>query len=100
MAPQLNAASRIVASKNQVSATLTGEAVILDMDQGAYYGLDAVGSRIWALIQEPRALDDVAATIEAEFDVTRERALADLLVLAGDMASRGLVEVLPAAPAS
>ena len=99
MTPQLTAASRVVASKNQVSAALTGEAVILDMDQGVYYGLDPVGSRIWALIQEPRTLDDVAATIESEFDVTRERALADLVVLAGDMAERGIVEVLPAAAA-
>ena len=100
MPPELSAASRVVASTTQVSAPLSGESVILDMDRGVYYGLDAVGSRIWALIQEPRALGEVAAVIESEFDVSGERALEDLLVLAGDMATRGLVEVLPAAPSS
>jgi hypothetical protein len=100
MATSISPASVIVASKNQVSATLTGEAVILDMADGVYYGLDSVGTRVWSLIQEPRALTDVASSIEAEFEVTRERALADLVVLAQDLATRGLVEVLPAAPAS
>ena len=92
--PKLTLSSRVVVSRDQVSADLSGESVVLGMRDGVYYGLDAVASRIWALLQEPRLLSDVAATIEAEFDVTRDRAAADLLTFAADLAAHGLVDVV------
>ena len=100
MVPVLSGATRVVASKSQVSATLSGEAVILGMDDAVYYGLDTVGTRFWALVQQPCSLDVAADQIESEFDVTRDRALADLIALATDLAARGLLEVLPVQPVS
>jgi|ERR1035437_3593786 hypothetical protein len=99
MTAMLLASSVVVASKDQVSTNLSGEAVILGMRDGVYYGLDPVGARIWALVQAPRAIDEVVSTIAAEYDVSRERALADLLALAGQLMERGLLEIV-AAPAS
>src|SRR3990172_6303590 len=95
MVASLTPASVVVASKDQVSTQLSGEAVILGMTDGVYYGLDPVGARIWALVQEPRALDDVADVIAAEYAVERGRAMADLLVLAGQLVERGLLEIVP-----
>ncbi len=91
----LSLASRVVASPDQVSAALSGESVILGMSDGVYYGLDSVGTRVWELLTEPRTLGEIAATIEAEFDVTAERAAADLLVFANDLAAHGLLSVVP-----
>ena len=45
----------MVATKDQVSCDLAGEAAILNIKSGVYYGLDPVGARIWNLMQEPRA---------------------------------------------
>jgi hypothetical protein len=95
----LSSSSVVVASKDQVSTNLSGEAVILGMRDGVYYGLDPVGARIWELVQAPCAIDDVASAIATEYDVSRERALADLLALAGQLMERGLLEIV-AAPAS
>lgn len=99
MATALSPASVVVVSKDQVSTNLSGEAVILGMRDGVYYGLDPVGARIWALVQEPRALESVADALAAEYDVPRARALADLLALTGELLERGLVEIV-AAPAA
>jgi len=52
----LSEESRLVVSKDQVSCDLAGEAAILNLKNGVYYGLDPVGARIWNLIQEPRKL--------------------------------------------
>src|SRR3972149_6148001 len=88
-------ASVVGASKDQVSTQLSGEAVILGMTDGVYYGLDPVGARIWALVQEPRALDDVAGVIAAEDAVERGGAPAALRALAGRLGERGLLEIVP-----
>ena len=38
---------------------LEGEAVILSLHDGIYYGLNSVGLRIWELIQQPRSLGSI-----------------------------------------
>jgi hypothetical protein len=88
------AASRIVVSDEQVFTTLGGEAVILGLRDGVYYGLDSVGARIWELIAEPRRVAELVATIVEEFDVTAERCEHDVIALLNDLAARGLVREL------
>ena len=95
MPPSLTAATTIAVSKDQVSTNLSGEEVILSVKDGVYYGLDPVGARIWALMQEPRTLSAIADAIVAEYDVEREVALADLLALSAQLLESGLIEVLP-----
>jgi hypothetical protein len=38
--------------KDLVYQELDGEMVILDMHSGQYFGIDAVGSRIWQMLEE------------------------------------------------
>lgn len=89
----LNSESRIVKAENQVSSDLGGEAVILSLHDGMYYGLDAVGARVWSLVQQPRKVAELRDAIVAEYEVDSVRCEADLIVLLEDMAGRGLIKV-------
>lgn len=94
MTATLSAATRVVASRNNVSTTLSGEAIILGMDDGVYYGLDPVGTRIWDLVQVPRTLGEVSTTLATEYDVSAGQALADLVTLVSDLQARGLLIIV------
>ena len=85
--------SKVVATKEQVSADLGGEVVILNMKNGVYYGLDPVGARIWNLIQNPTTVKVLRDAIFNEYDVDADRCERDLLVLLQDLASNELIEV-------
>jgi Coenzyme PQQ synthesis protein D (PqqD) len=85
--------SVVVAAYDQVSNEVAGQAVILDLSRGLYYGLDEVGATVWRLMAEPRSVAELASAVCEEYDVTRERAETDLLRLLSDMAERGLVQV-------
>lgn len=85
--------SMVVAAKDQVSSDLGEEAVILDVASGTYYGLDAVGLRVWDLVQEPRRVADIVTAIVAEYDVDRDRCEQDVLLLLNGLAAKGLVQV-------
>jgi hypothetical protein len=85
--------SVVVVSKDQMASDVAGETVILGLTAGRYYGLDAVGARVWQLIQTPTAFADVRRTIVSEYDVEPARCEADLLALLQKMADAGLVEV-------
>jgi hypothetical protein len=85
--------STVVSAKDQVSSDLGGEVAILDLKAGVYYGLDAVGARIWSLIQEPRTVNEIRDILLEEYEVEPERCKHDLLVLLQRLATEGLVEV-------
>jgi len=85
--------STVVAAKDQVSSDLGGEVAILDLKAGVYYGLDAVGARIWSLIQEPRTVNEIRDILLEEYEVEPERCERDLLVLLQRLADERLIEV-------
>jgi hypothetical protein len=72
---------------------LSGEAVLLNLADGKYYGLDGVGTRIWELLSESGRLDQTYQTLLQEFDVSPEQLQKDLLQLVEELVSRGLLNV-------
>lgn len=91
--PRLDADTRMVAARDQVSAWLDGEAVVLNLADGVYYGLNPVGATVWTLLEQPRTLAELRDALVAEYDVDAPTAEADLRRLLGELAQRGLVEV-------
>ena len=97
MTPTISDRSIVVAAKDQVSCDLAGETAILNIKNGVYYGLDPLGARIWNLMQEPRAVSEIQATISGEYDVEPERWARDLQVLLEKLLAEGLIEVINSA---
>jgi len=91
--PILRGGSVVVASPEQVSSDLSGEAVILDLRSGSYFSLEAVGARIWELLREPRTPDQIASTLCDEYEVDPRECERDVLTLLLDLARAGLIEV-------
>ena len=85
--------SVVVVTKDQMASDVGGETVILGLTAGRYYGLDAVGARVWQLIQTPTAVSDVCRTIVAEDEVEPARCETDVLALLQKLADAGLVDV-------
>ena len=93
MSGAISTQSVVVAVKDQVSCDLAGEAAILNITTGVYYGLDPVGARIWSLVQEARRVSAVQDTIVGEYDVDPARCASDLLALLEKLRAEGLIEV-------
>jgi hypothetical protein len=89
----LSEKATVVVSREQISSNLGGEAAILNLKNGVYYGLDPVGARVWALIQQPRTIAELRDILAAEYDVATPQLEADLLELLGNLAGMELVEV-------
>ena len=93
MNPIISDQSIVVAAKHQVSCDLAGEAAILNIKSGVYYGLDPVGARIWNLMQQPRSVSEIKETITREYDVEPQQCARDLFGLLGKLLEEGLIEV-------
>ena len=84
----------VIDEDNVVSRKLQGEAVLLNLQSGTYFGLNEVGTRIWTLFGEKKSLRQVFETLKQEYDVAPETLEQDLLRLVGELKTKGLVDVL------
>jgi hypothetical protein len=87
--------SVVFVSPGQVACTVGDEVMILNLNDGVYYGLDPVGTRIWELLQVPISVHEVRDALLQEFDVDPDRCQRDLLRLVEDLIEARLVEVAP-----
>ena len=84
-------ASSLRVAEDVVFRELDGEAVILNLASGVYFGLDQVGTRIWQLIEQHGGLRDVLARLREEYDASPDVLEHDLVDLASQLAAKGLV---------
>jgi hypothetical protein len=87
-----------MAPGRQLSTNLAGEVVILDVQQGLYYGLDAVGAEVWSTLQAPSSVADIVDRIVTRYDVDRATAYADVEDLLLELLTLGLIEHRVAPP--
>lgn len=85
--------SVVVVAKDQLSCDVGGEAAILSLDNGVYYGLDLVGARVWSLVQEPQTFGALRDTLLKEYNVEADNLETDLRELLEQLAQYGLIEV-------
>jgi len=85
--------SSVVAAEGQVFSDLGDEVAVLDLKSGTYYGLNAVGARIWSLIQEPRTVQEIHDILISEYEVEPHRCKQDLVMLLQDLAEQELIEI-------
>ena len=64
---------------------------MLDHEKGTYYGLDAVGNRVWQMLAEGKAPAELPGALAAEFDAPLERIEQDVALLLEDLLAQGLL---------
>jgi hypothetical protein len=88
---QASRPARYRAADSVHTRTFDGELVILDLAHGEYFALDPIGSRLWVALEQGRTIEQVAAEVVKEYDVSPETAAADLQALLEDLVRRGLL---------
>ena len=86
-------ASRVTIPDDVVFREIDGESVLLDLTSGAYYGLNEVGTRIWALLVAGDRPGEALSRLRREYVVDDAVLEADLLELLGELRDRGLVRI-------
>jgi len=85
--------NRVAIHQDAVFRELDGEAVILQLEAGMYFGLDPVGTRLWQLIETHGQLRPVLEAALQEFDVSRDVLERDLIELVSRLSEKELLVV-------
>lgn len=86
-----NTRETLTAAPDVIYRDIGGEAVLLNLKTGKYYGLNAVGLRIWQLVLENGDLEEVARVMLDEFDVSFDQLQFDINRLVSSLEENGLL---------
>ena len=94
----LSLTDRVAVRPDVIFRALGAEAIVLNLEGGVYFGLDEIGCRIWALVQD-HDLEGASAALTAEYDVAIEQARHDVVAFVQTLIDRGLVSRVADPPA-
>jgi len=83
--------STITRNPNVSVSDVDDELVMLDLEQGRYFGLNSVGAEIWNYIESPRRINEVVAHLLRKFNIDEPTCRAETLNLLKSMMSAKLV---------
>lgn len=85
--------SRIRPADSVLVRELEGEAVLLNLDSESYYGLDAVGARMWAVVISSESIQSAYEVLVNEYQVEDQKLRHDLQALIEEWLEHGLARI-------
>lgn len=86
--------NKYIRNPETISGQIDDEIVMVDIEKGSYFSLNAVATRIWELLEEPLGLENICDQLLTEYDVSLEKCRADVTEHLTQMQTLGLVRVV------
>jgi hypothetical protein len=86
---------RVSVNPDVVFREVEGETVLLHLERGIYFGLDAVGTRVWTTLVEHGCARPAVTSLLQEFEVTPDVLERDIAQLLDALAQNDLVRPRP-----
>ncbi len=89
--------SFVVRSDDFITSTVDDELVMMSLEKGIYYGLDAIGSLIWEHIAEPISISALCQKLTDQYEVDSAQCQEDVLAFLNEMLNENMIHVVPQA---
>ncbi len=76
---------------------LSGESILLNLNNEQYFGLDDVGTRMWLSLTQSGSIEEAYQSLLGEYEVDAQELRRDLTELVQNLSTQGLVEIVDAA---
>lgn len=87
----LDPSARLRRSPDIVASDVDGELVLINIDDGKYYGLNPVGSAIWRQLEAPQSMTALVAALTEEFDGDPAIVERETIAFVGELTGQSLV---------
>lgn len=89
----LSRISEVVRRPHPLEAAVGDTQVLLDAEQGLYFGLNAVAAGIWRRLEQPVRVDDLCRMLGAEYAAAPARIEEDVLAFLTRLEAQNLIEI-------
>lgn len=81
-------------SEALLSNNLGDDVVMMDIEQGSYYGLEGVAARIWDFTEKPISVGSLCEKLSNEYDVSPEKCQEEVTAFLDSLLERKIVAVV------
>jgi|SRR5262245_8773802 len=85
--------ARVAQSPDAIAAEASGEIILLNMSNGYFHQLNAVGSYLWRQIAQPHTIAELCARAVIDYDADAETCRQDIGVFVRELQAHGLVTI-------
>ncbi|NBC83042.1 MAG: lasso peptide biosynthesis PqqD family chaperone [Bacteroidetes bacterium] len=86
--------TRIKRKTDVISSQIDGEAVMMSLKNGEYYGLNETGSYIWDELVNESSVNKLVAQLTQQYEVDENTCLDEVTRLVYDLQKKDLIEVV------
>jgi hypothetical protein len=79
---------------NLLVSQLAGETVLMNTVTGDYFGINAVGTKIWNLLTAPATVTSLVESLMSSYDISRDQCANEVNVFLKNLESRKLVVIV------
>ena len=90
---KLNLQSKISHAEEVFWQDVVGDIVILDMEQGQYFGAEDTGARIWKLIEQPITVAHLCDQLLALYEIDRKTCETEVLAYLEQLLAAKLIVI-------
>ncbi len=83
---------QIIRSSDLITSDMDDELVMLSINSGKYHAINAVGKRIWQLLERPMNLPQLCEALSSEFDVDAKRCTEETAGFVAQLFTHNLVK--------
>ena len=83
---------KYVRNSKTISGRLHDELVMMDIEQGKYFSLNPVATRIWELLENPLTIEGLCALLMDEYEVEEEQCRHEVTGVLDEMLKLEIVE--------
>lgn len=94
----LNLNSLVMRNPDLISTEMGADTVMMSIDHGAYFRLNAVGGLAWGLLEQPQTIETMCTQLCAKYQVEPSICEQDLMAFLADMQRKGIVTIAEPKP--
>jgi hypothetical protein len=83
--------AKYIRNNKTISGRLSDELVMMDIDQGKYFSLNPVATRIWDLLDKPLSVEEICAVLTEEYNVDLCQCKSEVEEYLSEMVKLGLL---------
>ncbi|APC96696.1 lasso peptide biosynthesis PqqD family chaperone [Francisella frigiditurris] len=87
----LQAVDKIHKNNDIFSSEIDGEAIMMNIENNAYYSMGEIGNRVWQLLGNSTTINDICEQLIKEYDVSIEQCQKDITPFLNQLLEKNLI---------
>ena len=85
--------NRIILNQELLQSEIDGETIMMSIDNGKYYGLNTVASRIWEIIKEEPLFSELITKLVEEYNIDSLKCESDTKEFLANLIENKLIRI-------